>query len=220
LYRRSSWCPGWRSPTIYYPPWPRSAHGPRLLELPGFEGGTTGRRRLTVAQFGQAVGDWIVSRQIGRVVLVGHSSGTQVAVEAAADQPRVAGVVLASPMIDPALRPIPRLAAGWLRDGRREAAGLMSSQYPEWRRAGLRRLAHLVRIHRGYVLDGHVERLTVPLLIIRGRNDTLSTTRWARHLANCALAGQYLELPGAHTFPWRDPYAWSEPVQTFTGRLP
>jgi len=47
---------------------------------------------------------------------------------------------------------------------RREAAGLLRSQYPEWRRAGVRRLA-------------------VPVLVIRGRDDVLSSADWGRRLA-------------------------------------
>ena len=68
----------------------------------------------------------------------------------------------------------------WLRDGRREAPGLLRSQYPEWRRVGLRRLAHLVRVHRKYVIDDPFARLAVPMLVIRGRDDVLSIADWGR----------------------------------------
>jgi pimeloyl-ACP methyl ester carboxylesterase len=190
-----------------------------LLELPGFGGGPDGRRRLTVAEFGHAVADWLTVGRFGRVVLAGHSSGTQVAAEAAVGHPGVAGVVLASPMIDPAADGLIRLAARWLRDGRREPPGLVRSQYPEWRRAGPRRLAHLVQAHRSHLLGEPVARLTVPVLVIRGRDDTLSTTQWGRQLAALAPDGQYIELAGAHTFPWRDPHAWSEPVRALAGRV-
>jgi len=72
----------------------------------------------------------------------------------------------------------------WLRDGRREAAGLLRSRYPEWRWGGVRRLAHLVRVHRRYVIDDPVAWLDVPVLVIRGRDDVLSSTDWG-----CRLAG-------------------------------
>jgi pimeloyl-ACP methyl ester carboxylesterase len=75
-----------------------------LLELPGFDGAPDGRRGLTVVEFGRAVADWLTARHLDRVVVAGHSSGTQVAAEAAVGRPEVAGVVLASPMIDPAAR--------------------------------------------------------------------------------------------------------------------
>jgi pimeloyl-ACP methyl ester carboxylesterase len=190
-----------------------------LLELPGSAGGVDRSRKLTVAEFGAAVADWLQVRQPGPVVLAGHSSGTQVAAEAAVGHPRVAGLVLASPTFDPATRSPIRLVAQWLRDGRREPPGLIAVQRPEWQRAGVRRLAHLVRVHRRHVIEEPLARLNVPLLVIRGRDDALSTTRWARHLATLPPDGRCIELPGAHTFPWRDPHAWSQPVHDFATKL-
>jgi pimeloyl-ACP methyl ester carboxylesterase len=191
-----------------------------LLELPGFDGGPDRRRRLTVAEFGLAVADWLGACRIARVVLAGHSSGSQVAAEAAAGRPDLAGVVLASPMVDPAVRGLIPLAVAWLRDGGREPPGLIRSQLPEWRRSGARRLAYLVRVHRAHVLDEPVARLRVPVLVVRGRDDTLSTAQWGRRLAAQAADGTYVELPGAHSFPWRAPAAWSDPIRAFTDRLP
>jgi pimeloyl-ACP methyl ester carboxylesterase len=189
-----------------------------LLELPGAGGGPDRRRRLTVPEFGLAVADWMAAHRLGRAVLAGHSSGSQVAAEAAVGHP-VAGVVLAGPMLDPTVRRLLPLAAAWLRDGRRERVGLVRSQIPEWRRSGPRRLAHLVRVHRAQVLADTVARLRVPVLVLRGRDDPLSTARWGRALAAKALDGSYVELPGAHSFPWQDPNAWSEPIRVFADRL-
>jgi pimeloyl-ACP methyl ester carboxylesterase len=56
-------------------------------------------------------------------------------------------------------------------------------------------------------------RLAVPLLVIRGRDDVISTARWGRELAARVPNGEYVEVSGAHTFPWQDPHAWSGPVR-------
>jgi pimeloyl-ACP methyl ester carboxylesterase len=190
-----------------------------LLELPGFDGAPDGRRGLTVGEFGRAVADWLTARRFGPVVLAGHSSGTQVAAEAAVGHAGVAGVVLASPTMDPAVRSPARLVTQWLRDGRREPPGLIGTQRPEWRRAGARTLIHLVRVHLHHDLADPVAQLTVPLLVIRGRDDALSTAGWARHLTTLVPDGRYLEVTGAHTFPWLDPHAWSPPVHRFAAAL-
>jgi pimeloyl-ACP methyl ester carboxylesterase len=190
-----------------------------LIELPGLGGSGEPPHELTVEEYGRAVADWLTARRLGPVVLAGHSSGTQVAAEAAAGNPGVAGVVLASPTFDPAVRALPRLVLRWLLDGRREAPGLIQSQRPEWGRAGRRRLLHLMRVHRAYVVEEPVVRLTVPLLVIRGRDDALSTRKWGRQLAALVPDGEYVEVAGAHAFPWRDPHAWSEPVRRFATRL-
>jgi pimeloyl-ACP methyl ester carboxylesterase len=60
----------------------------------------------------------------------------------------------------------------------------------------------------------------VPLLVIRGRGDRMSTREWGQRLAALSSAGEYVEVPGAHTFMWRDPDAWSPPVRRFAERLP
>jgi pimeloyl-ACP methyl ester carboxylesterase len=50
---------------------------------------------------------------------------------------------------------------------------------------------------------GAVAALRVPVLVVRGRDDALSTPGWASR-----LAGDYVEVPGPHTFCWRNPEAW------------
>jgi pimeloyl-ACP methyl ester carboxylesterase len=191
-----------------------------LIELPGLGGSGDPPHLLTVAEYGTAVSDWLTARRLGPVVLGGHSSGTQVAAEAAAGRADVAGVVLASPTMDPAVRNSVRLLVQWLRDGRRERSGLVRTQLPEWRRAGARQLVHLVRAHLRHDLAGTVSRLTVPLLVVRGRDDPLSTPGWCRRLAALVPDGQYVEVSGPHSFPWADPDAWSPPVRRFATGLP
>jgi pimeloyl-ACP methyl ester carboxylesterase len=189
-----------------------------LLELPGLGGSGEPPHELSVPELGRAVADWLTARATGPVVLAGHSSGTQVAAEAAAGHPGVAGLVLASPTVDPVARGLIRLVVRWRRDGRYEPPGLTESHKPEWRRAGPRRLVHLVRVHLRHRMEGPVARLTVPVLVIRGVDDQLSTPDWGRRLAALAAEGEYVEVLGAHSFPWRDPDAWSEPVRRLATR--
>jgi pimeloyl-ACP methyl ester carboxylesterase len=184
-----------------------------LLELPGLSGSGDPPHELTVPEFGQAVADWLTARELGPVVLAGHSSGTQVAAEAAVGRSDVAGVVLASPTVDPIARGLIRVVLRWRLDGRYEPAGLTESHQPEWKRAGARRLVHLVRTHLRHTIEDPVSRLSVPLLVLRGADDRLSTPQWGRRLAALVPYGRYVELAGAHSFPWRDPQSWSEPVR-------
>ena len=190
-----------------------------LVELPGFGGSGEPPHELSVPEFGRAVADWLAARDGGPVILAGHSSGTQVAAEAAAGHPAVAGLVLASPTVDPVARGLVRLLVRWRLDGRHEPPGLSESHKPEWKRAGARRLVHTVRVHRDHVLEDPLRRLTAPLLVLRGTDDRLSTPDWGRRLTTIVPDGRYVELPGAHTFPWRDPYAWSGPVREFAAAL-
>ncbi|MFC8008512.1 alpha/beta fold hydrolase [Streptomyces olivaceus] len=190
-----------------------------LVELPGFAGSGDPPHELDVPEFGRCVADWLTARALGPVILAGHSSGTQVAARAAVGRPDVAAVVLASPTVDPVARGWVRLLARWRLDSRHEPPGLGESHHPEWRRAGLRRLVHTVHVHLNDPLEDPVAQLDMPLLIIRGRDDRIGTVRWARHLADLVADGQLIEVSGAHTFPWLDPQAWSDPVRRLAARV-
>src|SRR3954465_13317882 len=73
-----------------------------LLDLPGYAGSGQPTRWLDVRGYGETVAHWLESSRIGRAVVVGHSSGTQVAAWAGVLAPeRVAAVGLARPTIDP-----------------------------------------------------------------------------------------------------------------------
>ncbi|TWF81998.1 alpha-beta hydrolase superfamily lysophospholipase [Pseudonocardia hierapolitana] len=185
-----------------------------LVELPGFAGSGQATRKLDVPGYAAAVVEWLDAAQLGPVVLAGHSSGTQVAARAAVQAgSRVAAVVLASPTVAPIARPLPRMLLRWRLDGRHEPPGLTESHLPEWRRAGVRGLLHLVRVHLRDRIEESVPALTVPVLVLRGADDRLSTREWARGLAAAAPSGRYQEVPGAHTFLWADPGSWSAPVR-------
>lgn len=188
-----------------------------LVELPGFAGSGESTRRLDVPGYAAAMVEWLAATAVGPVVLVGHSSGTQVAARAAAqaathEQAHVVGVVLASPTVAPVARPLPMLLLRWRLDSRHEPSGLQASHVREWRRAGLRGLIHLVRVHLRDRIEEPVAALDVPLLVLRGAEDRLTTRAWARGLAT-GRRSRYLELAGAHTFVWADPAAWSEPIR-------
>jgi pimeloyl-ACP methyl ester carboxylesterase len=190
-----------------------------LLDLPGLSGSGDPPHELTLPEYGRSVADWISTTRTGPIVLAGHSSGTQIAAEAAAGHPGVTGLVLAAPTVDPAFRTWSRLLRRWWQDGRLEPPGMVRTQIPEWRRAGPRRIVHLVRAALHHDIEEPLGRLTVPLLVLRGADDPLSTPQWVRRLAHRGRGGRHLVLPGAHSFPWRDPHAWSAPIQQFTAEL-
>ncbi|WP_198961919.1 alpha/beta fold hydrolase [Pseudonocardia sp. MH-G8] len=189
-----------------------------LVELPGFAGSGEPTRKLDVPGYAGAVAEWLEAADLGPVVLAGHSSGTQVAARAAVlaqnlGVGRVVAVVLASPTVAPIARPLPRMLLRWRLDGRHEPPGLTGLHLREWRRAGVRGLLHLVRVHLRDHIEEPVSALAVPLLVLRGADDRLTTAEWARGLAVATPSGRYQELPGAHTFLWGAPDSWSAPVR-------
>ncbi|MDP9430748.1 MAG: alpha/beta hydrolase, partial [Actinomycetota bacterium] len=96
-----------------------------LVELPGFSGSGEPPHPMDVGQFADAVVQWLAASGLDRVVLAGHSSGTQVAARAAARRPpNVRALVLASPTVDPRFRSLPRVLLAWRRNHELEPASL------------------------------------------------------------------------------------------------
>jgi pimeloyl-ACP methyl ester carboxylesterase len=191
-----------------------------LVELPGGSGSGAPPHDLTVPEFAQSVSDWLGMQSFGPVILAGHSSGTQVAAEAArTSASRVVGVVLAGPAIDPATRGWLRVFVRWWADRRQDPKSLDDCHKPERQRVGFRRLFHVLQAHLRHNLEDPVAALPQPVLIIRGRQDRIGTAQWGHRLADLAADGDYVEVPGTHSFCFRYPEAWSSPIRSFARRL-
>jgi len=189
-----------------------------LFDVPGFGGSGQPTRRLDVRGYGEAVVHWLEAAGLDRALVVGHSSGTQVAAWAGVLAPdRVAAVGLASPTIDPIARPLPKLVYRWRLDARSPSPGLEENHVPEWKRAGIAGAAHLVRVHLADRIEEQVVRLAVPVLVIRAEDDRLTTPHWVRELAASAR-GELVTVPGAHAFLWLDPEAWSAPLRELSAK--
>ena len=185
-----------------------------LLDLPGYAGSGQPTRRLDVRGYGETVVHWLEASGLEGPVVVGHSSGTQVAAWAGVLRPEgVRAVGLASPTIDPSVRSLPRLLLHWRLDARAPSPGLEESHAPEWKRAGPRGIAHLVRAHLRDRLEEQVARLAMPVLALRAHEDRLSTNDWMDELVDVAQTGEWTTMPGAHAFVWLYPDAWSAPLR-------
>jgi pimeloyl-ACP methyl ester carboxylesterase len=185
-----------------------------LVDLPGLAGSGPARYALDVRGYAAAVSTWLDKVDLPPVVLIGHSSSTQVVAHVAAARPqRVHALVLASPTVDPAVRSWPRLVIAWGRDSRYPSPGLQQQHTPEWVRAGPRQLRHLVSVHLRDHLENTVGRIRCPVLVLRGEADKVSTPSWARQLAALAADGRFIAVPGPHTFVWAYPAAWCAPIR-------
>ena len=90
----------------------------------------------------------------------------------------------------------------------------------ERQRAGLRRVAHALGVHLADALEDVVPQVPVPVLVLRGDQDRLCREEWARELADLAPDGRFVPVPGAHSFVWTAPAAWSGPVEDLARQVP
>src|SRR3954468_24511339 len=140
-----------------------------LVELPGFSGSGEPPHPMDVPQFADAFAQWLAASGLDRVVLVGPSSGTQIAARVAAGpEPPVRAVVLASPTIDPQFRSMRRVLLAWRRNHALEPPSLDDEHTAERQRAGLRRVRHALRVHLADPLEDVVPQVDVPLLVLYG----------------------------------------------------
>jgi pimeloyl-ACP methyl ester carboxylesterase len=181
-----------------------------LLAAPGEPGA-----QARLQDYGQELADQI-NRDGPVDLLLGLSVGAQVAAVAAATADQHQGVrhlMVISPTVDPQIRTTPRLLGRWLAGGRLEPPTLFLEQFPEWRRAGPRRLFQVVRsavtVRIEHLLPGLRARLTV----VHGEHDAITSHSYAAGLAT-DHGGELLVVPNAtHSWPYADADRFADTVQ-------
>lgn len=177
------------------------------VDLPGFGGMPKPGRDVDVPTMAGALGEALDSLGTGPVVLVGHSMGAQWVVELALQRPELVSLVVAiGPVADHRHRTPTAQARALLVDGLREPPSGNAVILSDYVRAGpawyLVQLRHMI----GYPLERAVERLEVPLLVIRGERDPIAGLRWSRELRDRAPRARLVHVPGhphavQHTAP-------------------
>jgi pimeloyl-ACP methyl ester carboxylesterase len=185
-----------------------------LLDVPGFGAPATCRLPADLPSLGEVVAGWLDAVPPRPVVLLGHSTGAQVALRAAAAAPAtVRALVLAGPTFPPeARRPLP-VARRALRTAPHEEPGELLAVLPYWLR-GARRLPQLVRSGLEDRPEQRVGEVCAPVLVLRGRADHLCPQPWVERLAEAA-GGRLEVLPGGHNFP----YSWPDTTSSLVRSL-
>lgn len=203
-----------------------------LLAAPGEPG-----QPAHLGDYGRALSDRIAGEEPVDL-LIGLSVGAQVAAVAAAvlstslcsppdaggSAPRVTGLSLAigqlmlvGPTVDPEARTTGRLLARWLAGGRREQAGLLREQAPDWRRAGVRRIAAVVRSALAVEVERLLPAVSVPVTVVHAERDTITSHAYAARLAADHGAGFVVVPDATHSWPHRDESRFADLVETVLG---
>jgi pimeloyl-ACP methyl ester carboxylesterase len=158
-------------------------HAVAVVDLPGF-GRSEADRVWTTGEVAEAVAGALERRSLRGVALVGHSWGCHVAATVAVRHPGLVGrLVLLSPAFDGGrggpVGLILRLAA----DAPMERPSLLGGAMRDYLHAGPRRVIGTLLDANGIRLGDLVAQVRMPLLIVRGSRDPLTTRRWAEELA-------------------------------------
>ncbi len=158
-------------------------------------------------QLAAVVNGYVRSAGLDRAVLVGHSMGSQVVVEAALREPELAStVVVMGCVVDPAARSAPRQGLRLLHDFLLETPGANWAVLQDYLRTGPRWYLRTVPHMLAYRTEEAVVRLGLPLLVVRGARDPIAGHDWAEQLRRLAPVARLVEIPGAahvvmHTRP-------------------
>ncbi|WP_432488142.1 alpha/beta fold hydrolase [Kineococcus sp. SYSU DK018] len=169
-----------------------------LVELPGFAGVPHPDSPLSTEEMGALVASWIRSAGLTRVLLVGHSTGAQVATEAALQDPgAVAHLALIGPPVNLEERRVPRQAVCLLQSAVFEPPAVRVMSLQGYARCGWRWFRNVLPSMLRYPIEDRVGLVDVPVLVLRGGRDAVAPERWTRMLAARARRGLWAEVPGA-----------------------
>lgn len=186
------------------------------IDQPGYGEAPEPPRTPTMERTADLLAAFLRSRGLGPVVVVGHSMGTQVAVELAARHPHlVERAVLIGPTVDPTARTAPRQLARLARDLAVESPRVLAVGAREYLRAGpnLRRKMRAMLAHRP---EDAYPRVRVPALVLRGEHDYVVPAAWARRVSMLLPEGRFHEVRGhGHETMIRDAGAAARAIVDF-----
>jgi pimeloyl-ACP methyl ester carboxylesterase len=188
-----------------------------LVDLPGLGGSQKPAAALDVEGLADVVVAWSNALGLGRVALVGHSLGSEVAVDLAVRRPDlVERLALVSPTVDPAADTLAKQLARLALDGLREPPSLILLLARDYWRAGL---GSLLDIGRAAVRDHIEERLPellAPTLVVRGGRDPLVSAAWADEVCRLVPQARLVVIPRAtHAVPYSAPAELAEALREF-----
>jgi pimeloyl-ACP methyl ester carboxylesterase len=191
------------------------------VDLAGFGANRPPRRRVGIADHARFVARVLEDRGVTRAIAVGHSMGTQVAVELAALAPDVVeGVVLIGPVVDPERPGAVRQGLALARDCLGEPLGVDALLFADYVRGGLawylRQLPEM--LHHPIVARASV--LAQPVLLVRGHDDPIGTRDWCARLAAACSDARVIELGRSrHVVPRTEPAELARELGRFAASI-
>ena len=190
-----------------------------LLDVPGFGHRRTARCPAGVVDVAQAVAAWLDAVPSDPVVLLGHSTGAQAALQTVVAVPgRVRAVVLAGPTFPPEARRWRPLIARVAQTLPHESPGEILATFPNYLRGG-RGVLTLLQTSMADVPELLVPRVHCPVVVLRGEHDAVSPAAWATRLAAAAQCGRVATVAGAHNFCYTEAEAASTAVHNAVADL-
>lgn len=173
------------------------------FDLPGFGDAPRPSRQVPVGEYAAFVRAALADAGVTSCVVIGHSMGSQHAVELALQEPElVGGVVLMGPVVDPRRKSVARQALALTRDALfSESLSSNAIVFSDYFRAGPRWYFTELPVMMQYPLEERIPGVSQPVLVLRGSKDPVAGREWCQRLAAQAPQGSFAEIPGhGHVF--------------------
>lgn len=167
------------------------------LDMPGFGDAPQPRAPLSMEASGKLLAEFLIAEGLDHPVLVGHSTGAQVASETAARHPELVGrLVLIGSTVNPRERTILKQSLRFLQDIAVINPKVMAIGLAQYSEAGPRWFAANLRPMLEHRLERVLPLIAADTLVIRGEHDRIVPRYWAEEMAALLPKGRYAEVPG------------------------
>ena len=170
------------------------------LDLAGFGSTPAPRKGIPVEQYAADLAEVLARVDAWPAVVVGHSMGTQFAVELARIRPReVLGIALIGPVVDPARGTLPQQAADLVRDTLREPPSVNALVLGDYVRAGVRWYLKELGAMMRYPMLERIRECSAEVAVIRGEGDPIARESWCRRLVEASGGpAELVTIPREH----------------------
>jgi len=167
------------------------------IDLPGFGDAPEPRNALSMAQMGKVLIDFVMVEGLGRPVLVGHSMGTQVVAEAAAQRPDLFDeLVLVAPTVNLHERSIARQAWRMMQDLFGESPRVLLIGVQNYAKTGPRWFLKKLRSMMEHPIEDTLPQIQAHTLVIRGKRDPVCPHGWVEEVTALIPGASMVEVDG------------------------
>lgn len=168
------------------------------LDLPGFGGVPHPKSgRMRIRDYAELVGAVIDQLELNDPVVLGHSMGTQVVAELAANRPELSTVVLIGPVMNRHEKTLGRAALRFVQSSIREPIKVALLAAGAYLLCGPRWFSRVLPEMLTYPIEETVPRIRASTLVIRGEFDYLVPRDWTDEIADALPHSRAWEIPGA-----------------------
>ena len=166
------------------------------LDLPGFGESPEPSRPRTMTQSGDLIVDFVEHLDLVDPVLVGHSMGAQVVVEAAARHPGVSDrIVLIAPTVNAAERSVRKQAWRMVQDLIDENPRVIWIGAVNYVKTGPRWFLRKLRVMLDHRIEATLPAVQAEALVLRGADDRVCPRAWVAHVTELLPHAQMREIP-------------------------